>query len=81
VVYGGTAYVMKMYQVDILMQDLPIPQWIPRIVLPIGFLLLAFRFSEALWRLATGQQDQLLGDEVEDAMKLQQVDPSVGGVK
>ncbi len=81
VVYGGTAYVMKMYQVDILMQDLPIPQWIPRMVLPIGFLLLAFRFSEALWRLATGQQDQLLGDEVEDAMKLQQVDPSVGGVK
>lgn len=81
VLYGGSQYVLKMYQVDILMQDLPIPQWIPRMVLPIGFLLLAFRFAQALWRLATGQQDHLLGDEVEDAMKLQQVDPSIGAVK
>ena len=77
VAWGGYQYVMKMHDVGILMQDVPVAQWIPRVILPIGFLLLAFRFAEALWRLATGQQDQLLGDEVEDAMKLRQVDPSV----
>ncbi len=44
-------YVKKMYDVGILMQDLPIEQWIPRAILPIGFALLGLRFVQVLLRL------------------------------
>jgi C4-dicarboxylate transporter DctQ subunit len=72
VAYGATLYVRKMYDVGILMQDLPVEQWIPRLVLPVGFLLLALRFSQLLWRLATGRDVNLLGDEAQDALKLRE---------
>lgn len=72
VTFGGYLYVRKMYDVGILMQDIPIQSWIPRMILPIGFALLAFRFAQVLWRLATGQEAHLLGDEVEDALKLKE---------
>ncbi len=67
---GGYLYVHKIYDVGILMQDVPIPQWIPRVILPLGFLLLTFRYLQALYRLATGKEAHLIGDEVEDALKL-----------
>ena len=54
------------------MQDIPIQSWIPRIILPLGFFLLALRFIQVLWRLATGQDARLLGDEAEDALKLKE---------
>ena len=44
VTFGGWQYVRKMHEVGILMQDLPIEQWIPRVVVPLGFALLALRF-------------------------------------
>lgn len=69
VVVGGWIYVKKMYDVGILMQDIPIEQWIPRAILPLGFALLGFRFAEVLWRLARGQDVHLLGDEAKDALK------------
>lgn len=75
VAYGGYQYVYKIYSVGILMQDIPIQAWIPRVILPLGFLLLAFRFSQVLWRLATGQSAHLLGDEAEDALKLREDEP------
>ena len=80
VAYGGYQYVYKIYTVGILMQDIPIQSWIPRVILPLGFLLLAFRFSQVLWRLATGQSAHLLGDEAEDALKLRE-DEFVGEVQ
>ncbi len=67
---GGTQYVGKMFEIGIEMQDLPIPQWVPRLVLPIGFGLLAFRFAQVLYRIVTGQEAHLLGDEAEEALKL-----------
>jgi C4-dicarboxylate transporter, DctQ subunit len=70
--WGGLQYVQKMHDVGILMQDVPVPQWIPRLVLPMGFLLLAFRFAQALWQVATGARQHLLGDESEEALKLRQ---------
>ena len=73
VAWGGYQYVSKMYDVGILMQDMPIAQWIPRLVVPLGFLLLAFRFAQVLWRVASGQDVHLLGDEAEEALKLQEV--------
>jgi C4-dicarboxylate transporter DctQ subunit len=70
---------MKMYDVGILMQDIPIQQWIPRAVVPLGFGLLAFRFAQVFYQLATGQKAALLGDEVEDALKLRQDEATNGG--
>ncbi len=70
VIVGGTLYVSKMYDVGILLQDLPAPQWLPRIVLPLGFALLALRFAQAFWGLARGTQTTLLHDEAAEALKL-----------
>ncbi len=67
---GGWIYVDKMYEIGILAQDMPIPQWIPRLVLPAGYALLFIRLIEVLYRLLTGKEAHLVGDEVEDAMKL-----------
>jgi len=72
VTWGGYQYVRKMYDVGILMQDIPIQQWIPRIILPLGFAMLAFRFAEVLVRVARGGEAHLVGDEAEDALKLRQ---------
>lgn len=69
IVYGSWIYVDKMYTIGILAQDIPIPQWIPRLVLPIGYLLLIWRLGEVLVGLITGKNTSLLGDEVADAMK------------
>ncbi len=71
VLVGGSIYVRKMYDVGILMQDMPVEQWIPRAVLPFGYALLAFRFVQVLLRVARGQDVSLLGDEAKDALKLQ----------
>ena len=72
---GGFQYVRKMYDVGILMQDMPIQQWIPRVILPVGFALLALRFVQVLYRLATGKEAHLLGDEAADALKLKEDQP------
>jgi C4-dicarboxylate transporter DctQ subunit len=78
VTVGGYQYVKKMYDVGILMQDVPIEQWIPRLVLPLGYALLAFRFGQVLVRLARGKEVHLLGDEAEEALKLRADQPSQG---
>lgn len=80
VAWGGYQYVSKMYEVGILMQDIPVQQWIPRVVMPLGFSLLAFRFAQVLWRIASGKEAHLLGDEVKEALKLKENEPA-GGVQ
>jgi C4-dicarboxylate transporter, DctQ subunit len=72
VTYGGYQYVSKMHDVGILMQDLPMQQWIPRLVVPLGFALLAFRFAQLLWRIVTGQEAHMLVDEAKDALAMQE---------
>lgn len=67
---GGWQYLSKIYSVGIYMQDMPIPQWVPRVVLPFGFALLTLRFLGVFWKLVTGQEGHLLGDEAEDALKM-----------
>jgi len=69
VFYGGWVYVAKIAEVGIMAQDIPIPQWVPRLVLPLGFGLLFLRFAQVLYRLLTGKEAHLLGDEVQDALK------------
>ncbi len=70
VTVGGFQYVSKMHEVGILMQDMPVQQWIPRAILPVGFALLTFRFVQVLLRLLSGKEAHLLGDEAKDALKL-----------
>ncbi len=71
--YGSWVYVDKMYQIGIEAQDLPIPQWVPRLVLPIGFGLLILRYSALFYRIVTGKETGLhLADEAADALKLKQ---------
>ena len=67
---GATGYVYKLYEVGIEAQDLPIPRWIPFIMLPIGLLLALLRLSQIAWRTALGQQEGLqLADEARDALE------------
>lgn len=80
VTVGGFRYVSKMYDVGILMQDMPVQQWIPRVILPIGFALLTFRFVQVLLRLLSGKEAHLLGDEAEEALKLKG-DSEPGGAR
>ncbi len=70
VFYGGWIYVAKMYEIGIMGEDIPIPQWVPRLVLPLGYAFLFFRFGQVLYRLIAGKEVHLLGDEVEEALKL-----------
>jgi C4-dicarboxylate transporter DctQ subunit len=72
VTVGGFQYVRKMYEVGILMQDMPVQQWIPRAILPVGFALLALRFAQVLYRLISGKEAHLLGDEAAEALKLKE---------
>lgn len=70
--FGSWRYVVTMYGIGTLAQDLPIPVWIPQIVLPLGFALLALRFGEILYRIVRGSDAHLLGDEA--AAILDQID-------
>ena len=66
---GAWNYVSTIKMIGILAQDIPIQQWIPRLVLPLGFALMLFRFAEVLVSLLRGKDAHLLGDEAADALK------------
>jgi C4-dicarboxylate transporter, DctQ subunit len=71
VIYGSWVYVSKMKLVGVELDDLPIPIWVVRSILPLGYALLALRFGQVLWALITGRSDRLhLGNEAEDALRL-----------
>lgn len=74
-IYGSWVYVSKMKLIGIEMEDLPIPIWIVRSILPIGYLLLVLRLGQVLWALITGRSDRLhLGNEADDALRLKSGD-------
>ena len=81
VAVGGWQYVRKMYDVGIEMQDLPLPQWLPRTILPLGFALLALRFTQAFVQLARGEKTRLLHDEAEEALRLGEAPPPRGEMR
>lgn len=71
VITGAWTYVSKMRMVGVELEDLPIPVWVVRSILPLGYALMGFRFLQVLWQLVTGKSDSLhLADEAADAMKL-----------
>lgn len=69
-IWGGWQYTAKLLKIGVLMQDLPIPRWVPTIVVPIGMALAALRFLQVLVRLVTGQQMTLhLADEARESLE------------
>jgi C4-dicarboxylate transporter DctQ subunit len=78
---GSWQYVSKLYKIGIEAEDLPIPQWVPMVILPIGVALLFFRLAQVGWRIWTRQQSGLLlGDEAAEAIS-QHLEATAGGEK
>ena len=79
---GSWNYVAKLYEVDIMLDDLPVAQWIPRTALLVCFALLLVRFAQVLWRLLTGREVRLhLGDEAAEALRQQAEFEKTGGAE
>ena len=77
---GSWHYVAKMHEVGIMGEDVPIPQWVPRTALLLGFGLLIVRFAEALVRIVTGRETRMqIADEASDALKHRAEYESPGG--
>ena len=60
---GSWNYVSLIYEIGNYAQDLPIPIWIPRLALPVGFALLTIRFCQILYRVIVGKASHLIVDE------------------
>ncbi len=73
--YAGVMTVGGYQDIDLLLmigieaEDLPIPLWIPKLILPVGFALLFFRFAQAGWNLLTGKGGLHLADEADEAIE------------
>jgi C4-dicarboxylate transporter DctQ subunit len=74
---GGWDTVALLLMIGIEAEDVPIPLWIPTLVLPLGFALLFLRFAEVGWKLLTGRAISVkLADEAQEAIeKLRQDQP------
>lgn len=71
VIYGSYIYVSKMYMIGVELEDLPMPIWVARAILPLGFALLFARFAQIFWNILSGKSDSLhLADEAAEALKL-----------
>ena len=77
VIFGSMIYVLKMKSAGIELEDLPVPMWMARAILPVGFVLLFLSFLPVLANLVSGKSDRLhLVDEVEEALKLKATEES-----
>ncbi|MGH6905847.1 MAG: TRAP transporter small permease [Geminicoccaceae bacterium] len=62
---GSWEYVWKLFRIGIESEDLPIPQWVPMAILPIGVALLIYRLAQVGVRIWRGEQRSLLADEAQ----------------
>ena len=68
---GSMQYVLKMKDVGIELEDMPIERWQVLAVMPLGMVLTGYRFLQVLYDLATGRADSFkLADEAAEAMGL-----------
>lgn len=68
--YGGWQDIDLLLMIGIEAEDMPIPLWIPKLILPVGFALLFIRFAQAGYELLTGKGTGLhLADEVDEAIE------------
>jgi len=66
---GSWQYVSKLFMIGIEAEDLPIPQWVPMAILPIGVALLMFRLAQVGVRIWRGEQRTLLADEAQHTIE------------
>lgn len=67
---GSLTYFGKIYAVGIEAQDLPVPLWVPLLVMPFSLALITWRFAQVFWRIATGRQMGLnLMDEAAESVR------------
>ena len=75
VLTGASIYVLKMKDVGIEFEDMPIERWQVLAVMPLGYLLTGFRFLQILTGLISGKTQSLsLADEAAEALKLKAED-------
>jgi C4-dicarboxylate transporter DctQ subunit len=66
---GSWQYVGKLFRIGIESEDLPIPQWVPMAILPVGAALLMFRLLQVGLRIWRGEQTTLLADEAQHTIE------------
>lgn len=76
---GAWDYISKIYMLGIESEDLPIPQWIPYIILPFGLALLFFRFAQVFIKFLRGREVHILADEAAEALAQHMEHPHEGG--
>ncbi len=57
--YGSLVFLNGLYDVGHNARDIPVPRWLLVIILPIGFVLLLFRFTQLGWGILTGRETTL----------------------
>ena len=76
IVTGSMQYVLKMKDVGIELEDMPIERWQVLAVMPLGMALTGFRFLQILYDLVTGRAESFkLADEAAEAMGLKAEEP------
>ena len=55
--YGSAVFVDRLMILGNHARDIPLPKWLLTITMPLGFILLAFRFIEAGWRILRGRRE------------------------
>ena len=69
--YGSWIYISKMQRIGIELEDLPVPKWIPMLVLLIGFGLMALRLVGIGWQVINNKrQGLMLVDEAKESLEL-----------
>jgi C4-dicarboxylate transporter DctQ subunit len=80
---GSWEYVWKLFRIGIESEDLPLPQWVPMAILPLGVALLMLRLTQVGVRIWRGEQRSLLADEarhtIEDFLGQADRDPATPG--
>ncbi|MCP5420002.1 MAG: TRAP transporter small permease [Gammaproteobacteria bacterium] len=67
---GGWDTLDLLLMIGIEAEDVPVPLWVPTLILPVGFALLFLRFAEAGWKVLRGQGSGMqLADETKDAIE------------
>ena len=49
--YGSSIFVSSLYTLGNLARDVPAPKWLLTMTMPLGFILLTYRFVEAGWKI------------------------------
>lgn len=55
--YGATVFVDRLFVLGNYARDVPAPKWLLTTTMPLGFVLLTYRFLEVGWRLLRGGDD------------------------